>query len=203
MIITIIVAVAAFVATLSVVGAIATSVRARKMRQQENALASLPAHERLAQGYERQGDDMISAGSPSAAERLYRDAARVRRDAHEALMKGEQPLLNDDVEPYSAIGNRPTSRHMSEYVETMRRLRELSNSITRLSNDVHELKRATATKKSTTQDMQETTRDLWTFPELPEPITLDLEQVHPHTPFPTPTLTRVDLANLIQSRMSR
>ena len=133
MIITIIVAVAAFVATLSVVGAIATGVRARRHHRRRQAVEALPTYERLARGYERQGDRMIAAGSPSTAERFYRDAARVRREAQAAIIDGKQPLDDDDyVEPHSAIGNRPRSRNTLESVRAAREQIATHSQLTRV-----------------------------------------------------------------------
>ena len=53
----------------------------------------LPIYERLARSEEREAEQHLDWGNTDRARHHYREAQRIRTEATEAMMKGEQPPL--------------------------------------------------------------------------------------------------------------
>lgn len=64
-----------------------------KKRQRQRKESHLPAYERLARAYEREADRLIERGRIDSARKKLREAQRIRTEATEAMMRGDEPPL--------------------------------------------------------------------------------------------------------------
>ena len=64
-----------------------------KDRRRRKTERGLPIYERLARAEEREAEQHLDWGNTDLARQHYREAQRIRTEATEAMMKGEQPPL--------------------------------------------------------------------------------------------------------------
>lgn len=67
--------------------------RAWSRRRQRRKERHLPIYERMARAEERRAEEYLDQGRTGRAREHYREAMNIRREATEAMLRGEEPTI--------------------------------------------------------------------------------------------------------------